>query len=485
MRCLAETEPLHEHVRSGDARVRQPFHFSKTSLIRRVTHKDSMPYSYKLKNYSVGVLAILTATLLGCGGGGRDPILGANVALVVAAPTPVPILPVETPVIPGATCASPTATMPTVTQTNPTDGNQFVPTSTSGVAGGGTAITATFSLPMNAATITPANFSVTPTGSPALTPASVAYDPVTRVATFTTSSALQADTVYNAVVSKAVSSAAGTSMGCDVAWAFKTAAAPVVAASPFNLGRASTFAIAATAGITNTPTLPLTAIVGDVVLNPTATCNAVAVDNIGGFGLCGGSPPAIVGKVVTPTYPDTTTANNVQADLRATYLSLTPPAGPPAAGSLGGATPIAAPTALGAPTGSAAVPGSNVFFPGVYISNTSILVSNDLTLDAQGNADAVFVFQSASTVGTAPNGRILLINGAKASNVWWQVGSSATLGTNTTWQGNILAAASITMNTGATSCGRLLAGAFTAGAFVFDKNVVNVPGNPASPPTCL
>ena len=440
-----------------------------------------MSLSYKLKNHSIGALAVMTATLLGCGGGGdgRGPILGANVTL---APVPAPV-----PVPPGGTCASPTPAMPTVTQSNPTNGNQFAATSTSGVAGGGVAVTATFSLPMNAATITAANFSLTPAASPALTPASVSYDAVAKVATYTTASALPPNTVYNVVVAKAVSSAAGTSMGCDFAWSFKTAAAPVVAPPPaaFNLGRASTFAIAATAGVTNTPTLPLTAIVGDVVLSPTATCNGVAVDNIGGFGLCGGSPPAIVGKVVTPNYPDTTTANNVQADLRATYLSLTPPAGPPAAGSLGGGTPIAAPTALGAPTGSAAVPGTNVFFPGVYISNTSILVSNDLTLDAQGNPDAVFVFQSASTVGTAPNGRILLINGAKASNVWWQVGSSATLGTNATWQGNILAGASITMNTGATSCGRLLAGAFTAGAFVFDKNVVNVPGNPASPPTCL
>jgi hypothetical protein len=440
-----------------------------------ITHQDHMPFSYKLNIYSVGALAVLTATLLGCGGGGdgRTPILGANVSPVAVAP--------------GGTCAAPTPAMPTVTQSNPTNGNQFAATSTSGVAGGGVAIAATFSLPMNPATITAANFSVTPAASPALTPASVTYDAVANVATFTTTSALAPNTVYNVVVSKAVASAAGTTMGCDFAWAFKTAATPVVAPPPaaFNLGRASTFAIAATAGVTNTPTLPLTAIVGDVVLSPTATCNAVAVDNIGGFGLCGGSPPAIVGKVVTPTYPDVTTANNVQADLRATYLSLTPPAGPPAAGSLGGGTPIAAPTALGAPTGSAAVPGTNVFFPGVYISSTSILVSNDLTLDAQGNPDAVFVFQSASTVGTAPNGRILLINGAKASNVWWQVGSSATLGTNATWQGNILAAASITMDTGATSCGRLLAGAFTAGAFVFDKNVVNVPGNPASPPTCL
>jgi hypothetical protein len=89
-------------------------------------------------------------------------------------------------------------------------------------------------------------------------------------------------------------------------------------------------------------------------------------------------------------------------------------------------------------------------------------------------------------VGTAANARILLVNGAKASNVYWQAASSATLGTNTIWNGNILAAADITMNTGATSCGRLWSGAWSggSGAFVFDSNVVSVPGNASAPASC-
>jgi hypothetical protein len=135
------------------------------------------------------------------------------------------------------------------------------------------------------------------------------------------------------------------------------------------------------------------------------------------------------------------------------------------------------------------VQGDNLFFPGVYQSLTSIMVTGDLTLDAQGNPNAVFVFQSSSTVGTAAGGptpasrtRILLINGAKASNVWWQAGTSATLGLYSEFQGNILASESITMETGATSCGRLLAGAFAAGQFTFDSNVVSVPGQPFAPP---
>ena len=119
------------------------------------------------------------------------------------------------------------------------------------------------------------------------------------------------------------------------------------------------------------------------------------------------------------------------------------------------------------------------------------MVTGDLTLDAQGNPNAVFVFQSSSTVGTAAGGptpasrtRILLVNGAKASNVWWQAASDATLGLYSEFQGNILAARDITMKTGATSCGRLFAGAWVggAGAFVFDSNVVSVPGQPFAPP---
>ena len=181
----------------------------------------------------------------------------------------------------------------------------------------------------------------------------------------------------------------------------------------------------------------------------------------------------------------------IKADLQAAFLSITPPAGPPAAGSLGGATNIPAGTTLGAPAGNALVQGDNLFVPGVYQSLTSILISNDLTLDAQGDSNAVFIFQSSSTVGTAAGAaspgvhtRILLINGAKASNVWWQAATSATLGTSSEFQGNILASQNITMNTGATSCGRLLAGAFASGAFVFDANIVSVPGHSSAPASC-
>jgi hypothetical protein len=253
-----------------------------------------------------------------------------------------------------------------------------------------------------------------------------------------------------------------------------------------NLGAAAAFGIAATAGVTNTPTVPLSHINGNVILDPLAQCNAVALDGAGGFGLCGGSAPTISGTVISSLFDPGNTRAQVRADMNAAFLSITPPAGPPAAGSRGGATNLPAGTTLGAPSGSPLVQGDNLFVPGIYQSLTSILITGDVTLDAQGNSSAVFIFQSSSTVGTAANARILLVNGAKASNVYWQAASSATLGTSTIWNGNIFAAADITMNTGATSCGRLFAGAWVggAGAFVLDSNVVSVPGNASAPAGC-
>lgn len=253
-----------------------------------------------------------------------------------------------------------------------------------------------------------------------------------------------------------------------------------------NLGAAAAFGIAATTGVTNTPTVPLSHINGNVILDPGATCNAVALDGAGGFGLCGGAAPTINGTVISSLFDPGNTRAQVRADMNAAFLSITPPAGPPAAGSRGGATNLPAGTTLGAPTGSPLVQGDNLFVPGIYQSLTSILITGDVTLDAQGNSSAVFIFQSSSTIGTAPAARVLLINGAKASNVYWQASSSATLGTNSIWNGNILASASITMNTGATSCGRLFAGAWVGGggAFVFDSNVVSVPGNASAPASC-
>lgn len=425
----------------------------------------------------------LSVLAVGCGGGGQDPILGADVAVFT---------PPAGSIIPGATCSIAGATIPRVTISTPTNGSLSTSTSTAGTANNGKLITATFSLDMNAATINAASFLVAPTGSAALVPAAVTYTVGSRVATFQTASALLANTAYTAVVLNTVTSAAGTPMGCSYAWNFRTAAAPVAGntSSDF-LGRVAPFAIASAAGVNNNP--GITRINGDAVLSPTASCNGNTTvpggAGIAGFGACGGNPPNIVGTVVTPTNPDTTTASAIMADLRTAYNSIMK-ANLPNATVLGCGT-IGTGGGGGAGIGCA---GNATLAPGVYISSTdsSIGVTGTLTLDGQGDANARFIFQAPSSTLTtatgnpgAPGSVIRLINGAKASNVFWQVGSSATIGTYSQFQGNVLADTSITLQTDATSCGRLLAGAVTtSGAFTFASNTVSVPGHPSAPAGC-
>ena len=437
--------------------------------------------------------ALLVAGFVAGCGAGTSPILGGG-----GKGTSAPVIPSVPVIIPGAVCSAGSGpTIPTVTLSDPTSGNQFATTSTNGVAGGGKWITATFSQAMNAATITQTSFTLQTVGGPLLTPASVTYNASTNVATLTTTSALLPNISYTASITTAVTSAAvpGVPIACSYAWTFKTVTPVATGLAPVNMGLAAPFGISATTGL-NTA-ISSSTVNADVLLDPVAgaKCNTTAVPANGTIGTCLaiGFPPNINGTVISPLFTGGRNLANIRTDLNAAYLSITPPAGPPAAGSLGGAPAIAAPTTLGAATGSALVVGQNLFYPGVYQSITSILIKNDLTLDAQGNPDAVFVFQSSSSIGTAagaapPGGtrtRILLVNGTKASNVWWQAASSATVDTYDEFQGNILAAITITLNNGATSCGRMIAGAWVGGGGAITlggANVVSVPGQPFAPP---
>jgi hypothetical protein len=114
--------------------------------------------------------------------------------------------------------------------------------------------------------------------------------------------------------------------------------------------------------------------------------------------------------------------------------------------------------------------GGMILTPGVYFFASSAQLTGTLTLNNLGNPNALFVFQIGSTLTTASSSSVIFSNSLTDSNVYWQVGSSATLGTSTTFQGNILALTSITLNTGASiGCGSALA---INGAVTLDNNVI-------------
>jgi len=128
--------------------------------------------------------------------------------------------------------------------------------------------------------------------------------------------------------------------------------------------------------------------------------------------------------------------------------------------------------AAGRTTGAISVSGDLTgltLTPGLYKSTSSLALSGALTLNALGDGNATFIIQMASTLTTGSGSQVILSGGAQASNVIWQVGTSATLGTNSAFKGTILADQSITVNSGARVDGRVLT---RIGAVTLDTNVI-------------
>ncbi len=114
--------------------------------------------------------------------------------------------------------------------------------------------------------------------------------------------------------------------------------------------------------------------------------------------------------------------------------------------------------------------GGLTLTPGLYKSTSSLAISSgDVTFDAKGDADAVFIIQIASALTTTSGRQVILSGGAKASNIYWQIGSSATFGTTSVFKGTVMALESITFKTGATLDGKALA---RTGSITFEGNTI-------------
>jgi hypothetical protein len=204
------------------------------------------------------------------------------------------------------------------------------------------------------------------------------------------------------------------------------------AATAVPLGDAESFAVLAGGGITNTGP---TTVSGDIGSFATTTID-------GGITLTGASTNH-GGDAVT---------QSAKTDLR-TALGTAALAGP--------TTPVAGGQLSGL-----------ILTPGVYNSGSSLGLTGVLTLDGANSYDSVFIFQAGSALTTASNSTVVLINGAQACNVFWQVGSSATLGTDSTLRGTVLADTAITLNTRAEVVGRVLA---STAAVTLDSNKITRP----------
>jgi hypothetical protein len=372
------------------------------------------------------------------------------------------------------TAAAPDTTPPTVTLTAPINVAPNVPLNA--------AVSATFSEAMNPLSISaPGTFTLAVAGvGGAAVPGVVTYNAATDIATFTPNAALTPSTEYTATITNAATDLGGNALAPGIdpnPWSFFTG----VAGGPVGpaLGAVAPFGIfGGGAGTTN---MGINTIInGDV--GTTAVSTAVTGLHDGGVGCVYTQTPLNIGTVngliytapppptgACPSEGTTATLNTATQAANAAlaaYINISPASRPggtdPGAGQLGGLT----------------LP------PGIYqaAGGSFLLTGSDLTLDAQGNANAIWVFQMASSLTIGAPGfprNIILINGAQAAIVYWQVGSAATInpGGGGIVAGTIIASAGVVFSTpGSTITTTLNGRAIALNASVTMVNtVVNVP----------
>ncbi|MBA3455963.1 MAG: DUF3494 domain-containing protein [Deltaproteobacteria bacterium] len=289
--------------------------------------------------------------------------------------------------------------------------------------------TATFSRAMNMLTINTLTFTL----FQGLTQVTgiVSYNSVTNTATFDPTMDLVTGLVYTATITTGAQDTNSVALAMDHTWTFTTGNACVV--EPIILGTSGAFAVLAGAAVTNTGPSMIT---GDLGVYP--------LTSITGF------PP---GVLVGNQYPGIAPSDSAQGDLTIAYND--------AAGRTMCLTSIVGDL------------GGMTLPPGLYKSTGFLsVVTGDLVLDAQGDPNARWIFSMASELTVANSRQVTIIGGGSAANVFWQVGSSATLGTGSSFVGTIMADQSISFATGAVLRGRALA---RIAAVTLDSTTITLP----------
>lgn len=341
-------------------------------------------------------------------------------------------------------------------------------------------ISVTFGVAMDPTTVNTGTFTVTGPGVTPVVAASVVLDPTSKIATFTPFSALTPGVTYTATIKNGVSGVkdlTGNTLGVaglvPNPWTFTASLPTVNCPAPEPLGAASTFGFFSGLGITNQGDDPYSRITGNAgttgaAVSITGLHDAVPVSYTE---TCGTQGAAVGCGLVTGTiFATSATSTAVAAAAQLAYNNLSP------AVRLGGLNVMTNSQAVvGAPTSGEL--GGRTLAPGVYYSvagtptiATYAITAGDLTLDAGGNPNAVWIFQTAvGATGTltvsTPTGPLLttprsviLINGAQAKNVFWYVGSAATINTGSNMVGNIMSGTTTTFGTADTRANPTLPG---------------------------
>lgn len=331
----------------------------------------------------------------------------------------------------------PDTTAPTVLSTAPANGATGVAVNRN--------IVVTFSEAMSPTTITTATFTLVQGTTPV--PGAVTY--AGNVATLNPTSDLATSTTYSGTVTTGAMDKAGNALAVNKTWSFTTGTGTASGPTPVTLGTAGNFVILTKSGVSNVPT---SAVTGDLGVSPIAataiTGFSLILDASGTFS----TSSQVIGRVYAANYtaPTPVMLTTAVSDMQTAFVDAAGRTTPDflnlGAGNLGGLTLV----------------------PGLYKWTTGVTIPTDVTLN--GGPNDVWILQISGVLSMASGVSVHLTGGALAENIFWQT-VSATLNATSHLEGIVLSSAGITLRTGATVNGRLLAQT----AVILDKNTVTQP----------